>query len=106
MLSEPNLTRRMFDRVDAATASGRAGQAGGAGARTTLQAFIAAEQAWEKLRNMQVCWLCSTWPGKQLSTLAPGMVGIGLEEFEEVQFGDLTFSVFHMHKARSTDNCL
>lgn len=52
MLAEPNLTRRMFDAVDA---RGRAAQAGGAGGATSLQALLAADQAWYNIRHGKVC---------------------------------------------------
>lgn len=52
MLAEPSLTRRMFEAVDARQSAG--GQAGGAGGRTTYQALLAADQAWQNIRNMQV----------------------------------------------------
>lgn len=52
VLAEHDLTRRMFERVDARTASSR--QAGGAGGSTTYQALLAADQAWSNLRNMKV----------------------------------------------------
>ena len=47
----------MFEAIDARKGSGPAGsvQAGGAGGRTTLQALLAADQAWYNLRHMQVC---------------------------------------------------
>jgi hypothetical protein len=53
MVAEPNLTRIMFEAVDARAAGGQA-QAGGAGGRTTYQALLAADQAWSNLRNMEV----------------------------------------------------
>jgi hypothetical protein len=57
VVAEPNLTRIMFEAVDARAASGQA-QAGGAGGRTTYQALLAADQAWSNLRNMEVgSWL-------------------------------------------------
>jgi hypothetical protein len=57
VVSEPNLTRRMFEAVDAAAAAAAGGgQAGGAGGRTTLQALLAADQAWHQMRHMQVRW--------------------------------------------------
>jgi hypothetical protein len=51
--AEPNLTRIMFEAVDARAAGAQA-QAGGAGGRTTYQALLAADQAWSNLRNMEV----------------------------------------------------
>lgn len=53
VVAEPNLTRIMFEAVDARAAAGQA-QAGGAGGRTTYQALLAADQAWSNLRNMEV----------------------------------------------------
>lgn len=53
VVAEPNLTRVMFEAVDARAAGGQA-QAGGAGGRTTFQALLAADQAWSNLRNMEV----------------------------------------------------
>lgn len=56
VLAEPSLTRRMFEAVDArqSAGAGGGGQAGGAGGRTTYQALLAADQAWQNIRNMQV----------------------------------------------------
>lgn len=48
----------MFDRVDALAATA---QAGGAGGRTTYQAFKAADDAWYQLRHMKVCIVVTTW---------------------------------------------
>lgn len=59
VLADHDLTRRIFEQVDALTANST--QAGGAGGRTSYQALLAADQAWSSIRNMQV--------GKQVSLL-------------------------------------
>ena len=49
-MGSTDLTRDILGRVDSLTRKGD--QAGGAGGRTTYDAFLAAEQAWTQLRNM------------------------------------------------------
>ena len=53
------LTREIMERVDAESARQAAGQreaasAGGAGGRTTYEAFLGVDRAWSQLRNMPV----------------------------------------------------
>ncbi len=50
VLAPHDLTRRMFEAVDAAAG----GQAGGAGGRTTYDALLAADAAWERMRTAPV----------------------------------------------------
>ncbi|KAF8071129.1 sirt2 [Scenedesmus sp. PABB004] len=50
VLAGHDLTRTIFDAVDA---RGAAKQAGGAGGRTTFEGLLAADQAWSALRTMK-----------------------------------------------------
>eukprot|EP00877_Chromochloris_zofingiensis_P003085 jgi/Chrzof1/12778/Cz07g07080.t1_CRUP[v5.2] len=78
----------MFDRVDALAATA---QAGGAGGRTTYQAFKAADDAWYQLRHMKTG--AEAGPAPKFVTTTQSPLGLNATDFDVVVCGG-TLGIF------------
>ncbi|GAX73571.1 hypothetical protein CEUSTIGMA_g1022.t1 [Chlamydomonas eustigma] len=87
--ADQDLTKSIMERVDALQSS--QGQAGGAGGRTTYQAFKEADRAWSRLRNLPVG--AAVGPAPRFVQQYQGPPGVPSPEFDVVVCGG-TLGIF------------